>query len=924
MKRRSRQSKRRPGRSRLLRKWDGRPVQDEHNQADAGYPSMRALRARLKGDPKDTAARIMLAETLLARDKAHEAIGLLESPQSPLATDTRDSDYWVSARILAFAYAREERFADARRLAQEGAVKRPETLDFHYLMAYLSHRTGLHDQSREYAHFYLNARDLAGQDVDADGCNATAGLAHEVQNYLGVAEEKLGHTSEAAAAYRSAIKTRRTFDIAWANLIRLLTIEGHIEEAEDTRRRAQRACPRSALLSDTPPEPDETRPPIPTLSVCMIVKNEEEHLPRCLASVRPLADQLIVVDTGSTDSTVEIAKSYGASVYHHAWEGDFSKARNISMGYSDCDWIFIIDADEELNVDDIPLIRKTIDKTDFNAISISVYNYSAQKRMYTSFLPSIRLFRRNTGAYYDGIVHNQLRFPNEEGVLRIPARIDHYGYGLAPEQMARKVERTRTLLETQLRENPDNGFAHFNLAQLLRGSEDALTLEMMDKVIHHAGRAVDLSSPDDHQQRHIHLMALHQLVTGYINKGDYARAAEYAHRALALKPDYLDAIISLGHIHSMDGDTAKARQYYREYLDRQAAYDEHNETDHVILLHLRSRHNAQYGLGLAAEMDGDFDEAVTWYERCAAERDDYLDVHHRLAVAYLNTGRHDEAMAGFQREVELHPENADARIALANQYCELGNTDLALDTLRAGHAADPRNGDLAFRLASLEFDLNRWQDALSHIDCVPADHPLNTNACRLRAEILYQTGGYAESAELYERCRKVTPDDPEVLNNLGNCRFKIGDFEEAEQLYQIIIDGGNASPQVYRNLGIALAKQNKIDDAIFTIESYLDLNPGDVESFGFLGDLHYGRADYSRAIDEYEKVLEVQPSRPDTLVRLGDCYLQRGSVSAALLGYERALNVDPDYKPAWARVREVREFLVSRITERNQEGDSGV
>jgi tetratricopeptide (TPR) repeat protein len=370
----------------------------------------------------------------------------------------------------------------------------------------------------------------------------------------------------------------------------------------------------------------------------------------------------------------------------------------------------------------------------------------------------------------------------------------------------------------------------------------------------------------------------------------------------------------------MDGDPGRARQYYLEYLDRQAAYDEHAETDHVILLHLRSRHNAYYGLGLAAEMTGDFREAATWFERCTAERDDYLDVHHRLAVAYLNTGRHDDALREFARELELKPDNTEARIALADQYVQLGNTEEAHASLLEGHTADPQHGALAFQLAALEFGMQRWQDALTHLAFVPGDHQLSLNACRLRAEILFQTGGYAESAELYERCRKSNPGDAEVLNNLGNCRFKIGDYEGAEKLYQQVIDAGHANPQVYRNLGISLARQNKIDDAIFTLESYADLNPEDVESFGFLGDLHYGRADYGRAIDEYEKVLEVQPSRPDTLVRLGDCYLQRGAVSAALLGYERALNADPDYKPAWARVREVREYLVTRINERGRQG----
>ena len=69
----------------------------------------------------------------------------------------------------------------------------------------------------------------------------------------------------------------------------------------------------------------------PTLSLCLIVKDEEEFLPRCLDSVKDYVDEIIIVDTGSTDSTVEIAKRYGAKVYHHAWENSFSKARNYSL-----------------------------------------------------------------------------------------------------------------------------------------------------------------------------------------------------------------------------------------------------------------------------------------------------------------------------------------------------------------------------------------------------------------------------------------------------------------------------------------------------------------------------------------------------------------------------------------------------------------
>jgi hypothetical protein len=100
-----------------------------------------------------------------------------------------------------------------------------------------------------------------------------------------------------------------------------------------------------------------------TVSLCMIVKDEEAMLPRCLAAVTDHVDELIVVDTGSTDRTIEIAESFGARVLHHTWDGDFAAARNVGLDAATSDWLMYLDADEVLVEGDGPRLRELLGRT---------------------------------------------------------------------------------------------------------------------------------------------------------------------------------------------------------------------------------------------------------------------------------------------------------------------------------------------------------------------------------------------------------------------------------------------------------------------------------------------------------------------------------------------------------------------------------
>src|SRR3990167_6711291 len=100
---------------------------------------------------------------------------------------------------------------------------------------------------------------------------------------------------------------------------------------------------------------------MPTISLCMIVKNEERYLDQCLNSVKDLADEIIIVDTGSTDRTKEIAKKFNAKIFDFKWTDDFSAARNESIKHATKDWILVLDADEVLDEEGKKMIREIVD-----------------------------------------------------------------------------------------------------------------------------------------------------------------------------------------------------------------------------------------------------------------------------------------------------------------------------------------------------------------------------------------------------------------------------------------------------------------------------------------------------------------------------------------------------------------------------------
>ncbi|MGA8223753.1 MAG: glycosyltransferase family 2 protein, partial [Candidatus Acidiferrales bacterium] len=250
---------------------------------------------------------------------------------------------------------------------------------------------------------------------------------------------------------------------------------------------------------------------MPSLALSMIVKNAERDLPGCLASVQGVANEIVVADTGSTDSSQEIARNFGAKVFSIPWENDFAKARNLSLAQVSADWVLILDADEHLDPAATSVLPSLMSHSETAAYQVPIRNYLvslAKKvwdrparpndssygpaRLYPAYVEheNVRLFRRDPAIYFTGRVHETVGYRIQETKRKLgtaPFCIHHFGMLVDENTMAKKLLFYRELGREKLLESPNDAQAHLevgivelenlgNVAEGLRYFEQACAL----------------------------------------------------------------------------------------------------------------------------------------------------------------------------------------------------------------------------------------------------------------------------------------------------------------------------------------------------------------------------------------------------------------------------------------------------------------
>jgi glycosyltransferase involved in cell wall biosynthesis len=406
------------------------------------------------------------------------------------------------------------------------------------------------------------------------------------------------------------------------------------------RHSAQRVLKRLAVLKVRPQTKVEKRPSAagivkaagkiarlssgdgskPTISLCMIVKNEERVLGDCLTSIKPWVDEIIVVDTGSTDRTVAIAEESGARVFHFPWTDSFSEARNESLRHATGEWILWMDADDTIFPESGAKLRDAamLASEKVAGLIMQVRIPAAAGEYGETVVDHVKLFRNGIGLQFEGRIHEQILEPIYRAggeIQRTDLFVVHSGYDYSPEGQKAKRVRDLRLLELDLADRPDHPFVLFNIGMT------AFHMRDFSKSIDYLKRCLSVCRKDESVVRKVYAM----LAGASFETGNHLEAVRWLDKGLGLYPRDPELLFRGGAIFRETGNAAKAEECYLKLLaDR--------ESGHIDSI----------------------DQTMTGFK-----------AHHNLAILYQETGRPEKAKSEFAAAVNLQPDFMPSRMALA-------------------------------------------------------------------------------------------------------------------------------------------------------------------------------------------------------------------------------------------------------------------
>src|SRR3989344_380542 len=397
----------------------------------------------------------------------------------------------------------------------------------------------------------------------------------------------------------------------------------------------------------------------PTLSLCLIVKDEEKYLEQCLSTSKPFVDEIIIVDTGSTDKTKEIAQRFTTKIYDYVWTDDFAAARNESLRQAAGDWILILDADEIILEKDWVKILEAVNNFKISGYRIMTLNYSSDSaitgwrpfisepfnfgnrldsdlhlNLASGYFPSlkVRLFQNQPGFYFQGLIHELVDYSIEAGKgAVVPLRVEVHHFGTVDETKSKPKKQYYLELGRK------------KLAEEIRTQGP----ETKDK-----------------GAKNKTLMAKYYFEQGvqYKEHGEYLLAEVMFNKSTELDSHPASPKLNLAIVQQKQGKIEEAAAIYTQLINlNQLSGDSH------------------FGLGFCYFRKGDYDLSLNHFLLAIKTKPDFVDAYINIGAIYEQKGQFSKAIQYLLQALSLNNHSGRAYYNLGVVYERQLKPNLAVD-----------------------------------------------------------------------------------------------------------------------------------------------------------------------------------------------------------------------------------------------------
>ncbi|WP_296972218.1 glycosyltransferase [Tepidanaerobacter sp. EBM-38] len=592
----------------------------------------------------------------------------------------------------------------------------------------------------------------------------------------------------------------------------------------------------------------------PTLSLCIITKDEEKNISRCINSVKDIVDEIVVVDTGSKDRTAEIAESLGARVIHEKWQDDFSKARNTAIEHAKSDWILFMDADEEVKKEDVAKILPLLNDDTIEAYTFKFVNYGGSNVSddFAQIHYNFKLFRNNGKLKYVYPIHENLKNvadDREPIYKKADITILHYGYLSEIRIEKNKTQRYIKMISDYLLEHPNDMFQHVNLGvEYFNAGE-------YRKAIKHlmiAQKALNNNPP-------LMIRTLMYLISAHSALKEYEQALSLINYAAARYPQVPDFRFLEGNIYIEQKRYQKAVEMFTECL----SIGEYNGMANTTAG--TGSYKARYMIAFCYEKLGQLHDAVQEYTKLLIAKPGYGQVFRKLFEIFVKNETPETVREFFDKYVEkANPANF---AILAQLYLDIGEFDTALQYLEE---INVDIGGLNNLKGIAYMGLKKYEDALK---CFEAEFGKSRNMSVYYTSLCYI-----------------------ILKNLDRAKDILWELEDS------------ADKKLFLSLiGDMRARLDDIRESFFQLLSFL-LKINEFELFNDVLNIYnidFGRDDYARygkmmqdygfeepAVQSYIIAAERNCQNAEVYRYLAQKAMEKGMNDDALVMASNALNLD--------------------------------